>query len=68
VQGHSLVVKAENRQDPGRWNFEVASLGFAADSAGPAPIKPAEAPPVISAPTPSRSLEEVAPILDIDDY
>lgn len=66
----SLVVKAENRQDPGRWNFEVASLGFATDSEGPAPMEPAEAapPPVISAPAPAKSLDEVAPVLDIDDY
>ena len=64
----SLVVKAENRQDPGRWNFEVASLGFATDSPVSAPLEAAAPPPVISAPAPAKSLDEVAPVLDIDDY
>lgn len=64
----SLVVKAENRQDPGRWNFEVAGLGFAGDSSGPAPVEAAAPAPVVSAPAPARSLDEVAPIMDINDY
>lgn len=67
-----VIVKSANREDPRRWNFELVAWSGAGNSpsspsqavdAAPAPAAPA----TVEAPPPA-SLDELAPILDIDSY
>jgi hypothetical protein len=66
-----IIVKSANREDPRRWNFELASWsgGSAAVSRATAaePAVVPAAPSAVEAP-PAAPLEELAPVLDVDSY
>jgi hypothetical protein len=68
----AAFVKGTNVQDPGRWNFALTGVGLG-DTVGPLASAAAAAeepvvPPEVSAMPSGGNLNEVAPVLDFDDY
>lgn len=66
----AAFVKGTNVQDPGRWNFALTGVGFG-ETVGPlASVEPeVAAPPVETSTMPAGgNLDEVAPVLDFEDY
>jgi hypothetical protein len=67
----AAVVKSVHQEDPNKWNFELSSFGLAGAAPTQGTALPSTAPDAGTLPPPPATeadLQQVAPVLDPDDY